>query len=168
DRWALVRPRRSPALAPWANRLGAARRAYVLQFAALVAAYYAAAHLGYALTFSGPVASFVWLPAGIGIAFLYLLGPRLWPAVVVGDLLVNAYSAGPIGSPGGPTFGNLVEVLVAALLLRSLARRRDPLGSAGGVVEMLIALLVGTALSATVGLGSLLAGHVVELSSVPR
>ena len=66
---------------------------------------------------------------GAGIALLYLLGPQLWPAVVLGDLLVNNYSAVPIGSAIGQTFGNLLEVLGAALLLRRFARaalRWDP------------------------------------------
>ena len=38
--------------------------------------------------------------------------------MLVGDLLVNDYSALPIGSAVGQTFGNLLEVLVATLLMR--------------------------------------------------
>ena len=69
------------------------RRTYGAEGLFLVAAYYAAAHLGYAFRFAGPVASIVWLPVGVGIAGLYLMGLRLWPAVVIGDLLVNNYAS---------------------------------------------------------------------------
>ena len=94
---------------------------YGLGIAVLAGAYYAGAHLGYAFEFSGPVAAIVWLPAGIGIAFLYLFGLRFWPGVVIGDLLVNNYSALPLGSALGQSVGNLLEVLIAT---RAPASRR--------------------------------------------
>src|SRR3954454_24554365 len=61
----------------------------------LAAAYRAVAQLGYALQFAGPVAAIVWLPVGVGIAFLYLGGLAFWLGVLVGDLLANDYSALP-------------------------------------------------------------------------
>src|SRR5436305_6512083 len=107
-------------------------RTHLVWFCFVVIAYYAAAHLGYALKFAGPVSSTVWLPAGVGIAALYLLGPQLWPGVVVGDLLVNNYSTLPLGSAIGQSFGNLLEVLIAAVLLRRFASRYALLGSMSG------------------------------------
>ena len=44
--------------------------------AALAGLYYASAKVGYLLEFAGPVAAIVWVPVGIGIAFLYLGGLR--------------------------------------------------------------------------------------------
>src|SRR5262245_52555863 len=85
----------------------ASGRRYLLDLLLLVAAYYGAAHLGYALEFTGPVASILWLPVGVGAAFLYLRGPALWPGVVIGDLLVNNYSELPTGSAIVQSFGNL-------------------------------------------------------------
>ena len=92
---------------------------YLVGLAALLVAYYAAAHLGYALGFSGPIAAIVWLPAGVGIAFLYLAGLRFWPGVLIGDLLVNNYSALPVGSAIGQTIGNVLEIVIAAALMRA-------------------------------------------------
>ncbi len=102
----------------------------------------------------------------MGIAALYLLGPQLWPAVVIGDLLVNNYSSLPIGSAIGQSAGNLLEVLLAALLLRRFAARNKPLGSVRGLQGMLVALMAGTAVSATVGSIALLLGGVVHVSVV--
>jgi signal transduction histidine kinase len=141
------------------------RRRYATQAALVIVVYYAAAHLGYAFGFSGSVASIVWLPVGVGIAALYLLGPQLWPAVVIGDLLVNNYSTLPVGSAIGQSFGNLLEVLIAALLLRRIAAHDPPYESPARIAGETAALMAGTAISATVGSLSLVLGHVIPVSS---
>ncbi len=132
-----------------------------------MAAYNGAAQLSYALEFAGPVASIVWLPVGVGIAFLYFGGLGLAPGVLVGDLLANDYSTLPVGSALGQTFGNVLEVVIAVVLLRRLARRGSPLDSLAGVVGMLVAISAGTAFSATVGTLSLWLGGVLDGASVP-
>jgi integral membrane sensor domain MASE1 len=148
-------------------RLGAhPRTRYVAGVVTLAGLYYGAAHLGYAVEFAGPVAAIVWLPAGVGIAFLYLGGVRFWPGVLVGDLLANNYSALPLGSALGQTCGNLLEVLAATMLIRRLIPSGSPLDSVGRLGLMLIALFAGTAVSATVGSLSLLLGGVIESSEV--
>ncbi len=125
---------------PRAIRLG---RGYVPWLILLVAAYYGAAHIGYALAFAGPVAAILWPPVGVAVAFLYLAGLRFWPGVVVGDLLVNNYSALPLGSAIGQTAGNLLEVLLAVVLMRRLVRG-SPLDSVRSLTGMLVAIAAGT------------------------
>src|SRR3954452_12099063 len=144
------------------------RGRYVAGVAALGCAYYAAAKLGEALEFSGPVAAIVWLPAGVAIAFLSLGGLRFWPGVLVGDLLANSYSVVPLGSALGQTFGNMVEVLVAALVIRRLLVRGSPLDSLGGIARLLGAIAAGTAISAIVGPLSLWAGDVIATNELPE
>jgi signal transduction histidine kinase len=138
------------------------------RIALLVGVYYATAKLGFVLEFAGPVAAIVWLPVGVGIAFLYLGGIDLWPGVVIGDLLVNDYMRLPLGSALGQTTGNLLEVLVATLLLRRLARGRSLTYTMSGVWCMIAALAVGTAISATVGPLALWLGGVFSASALPR
>jgi signal transduction histidine kinase len=140
----------------------------VLDLLLLVAAYYASAHLGYALEFTGPVASIVWLPVGVGAAFLYLRGPALWPGVVIGDLLVNNYSELPIGSAVGQSFGNLLEIVICVAVLRRLISRERPLWSIPGLAVMLGAIAAGVAISATIGSVSLILGGVVTGDSFPH
>jgi signal transduction histidine kinase len=135
---------------------------------ALPAVYYASAKVGYALEFAGPVAAIVWLPVGVAIAFLYLGGIQLWPGVVLGDLLSNDYSTLPLGSALGQTIGNLLEVLVAVLLMRRLIGRASPLGSVPALARMLAALAAGTLVSATVGTISLRAGGVITQDAWPH
>jgi signal transduction histidine kinase len=134
----------------------------------LAAVYYGAAKIGYELEFSGPVAAIVWLPAGVAIAFLYLGGLRFWPGVLIGDLLANDYTALPFGSALGQTTGNMLEVIVAVLLLRRFVPRGSPLDTVGGLGGMLAAIAAGTAVSATIGALSLHAGGVVSAGELPE
>ena len=148
----LVTAREIPSERPLAWRLAHdARVRYVLLVGALAGAYYGAAQIGYELKFTGPVAAIVWLPVGVGIAFLYLGGLSLWPGVVLGDLLANEYETLPLGSAIGQTIGNMLEVVVAAYLIRRLVRNGRPLDSVAGVCGLLVAIFAGTAVSATIG-----------------
>jgi signal transduction histidine kinase len=129
---------------------------YVAEVLLLGGLYYGSARVGYELNFAGPVAAIVWLPVGVGIAYLYLRGISLWPGVLIGDLLANNYTAVPVGSAFGQTCGNVLEVVVAAYLMRRLVRVGSPLSTVRGVSCMLLSIVAGTTLSATVGNLSLL------------
>jgi signal transduction histidine kinase len=166
------RPRGEVVSHPLLGRIGLARLAwgrrgrYVAGIVALAGAYYAAAKVGYELEFAGPVAAIVWLPAGVAISFLCLAALRFWPGVLVGDLLANDYAALPVGSALGQTLGNMLEVLVAALLIRRLIARGSPLDSVGGLGRLLAVIAGATAISATIGPLSLLAGDVITGSAL--
>jgi signal transduction histidine kinase len=140
---------------------------YLAGVASLAGLYYLGAKTGYLLEFAGPVAAIVWLPVGVAIAFLYLGGLWLWPGVLIGDLLANNYSALPVGSALGQTCGNMLEVIIATVLLRRLVRRGSPLDSVSGVGAIVAAIATGAAVSATVGSLSLHAGGVVDTDSIP-
>ena len=144
------------------------RARYLFAIVALAVLYRAAAQIGYTLQFAGPVAAIVWLPVGVGIAFLYVAGLRYWPGILIADLLANDYAALPLGSALGQTSGNVLEVVVAALLLRRLVPGGDPLASIAGLARMLVAIGVGTAVSATVGSFSLWLGGVTVDEAVPQ
>ena len=141
---------------------------YVLGIIALGVLYRGVAQIGYELQFAGPVAAIVWLPVGVGIAFLYLGGLRFWPGVLVGDLLANDYGALPLGSAIAQTCGNVLEVVTATVLLYRLLPRRDPLGTVGAVASMVVAICAGTAVSATIGSLASLFGSVIDVGDLPR
>jgi signal transduction histidine kinase len=140
---------------------------YVVSIALVAAAYYGSARLGYELSFSGPVAAIVWLPAGVGIAALSVGGLGLWPGILVGDLLANDYSTLPLGAAFAQTAGNVLEVVIAAALVRRLSRRGPPLDTVGGVASIVGAIAAGTAVSATIGVSANLAWNVVSIDEVP-
>jgi len=113
--------------------------------------------------------SAIWPPAGLGIAALYLWGLRWWPGVLLGEIVVNGQlllddSSFPVGSLLGQQTGNMAEIIVGALLLRRLIGPGAAMDRVEQVGGMLVALGTATAISATVGTVSMLAGGVVDES----
>ena len=111
--------------------------------------------------------SAIWPPAGLGIAALYLWGLRWWPGVLLGEIVVNGQlllddSSFPVGSLLGQQTGNMAEIIVGALLLRQLIGPGAAMDRVEQVGGMLVALGTATAISATVGTVSMLAGGVVD------
>jgi signal transduction histidine kinase len=148
------------------DRTAAAR--YVAGVLGLALAYFAVAKGAQSLRYTASVSA-IWPPAGVGIAVLYLAGIRWWPGIFVGELLVNgdllASGSGlPVGSLMGQQAGNMAEVIVGALLLRRLIGERAALDRTDQVGGMLLALGTGTAISATFGTVSMLAGDVITQS----
>jgi signal transduction histidine kinase len=151
-----------------ARRAEAAR--YVGGVFALALAYVAVAKGAQALHYTASVSA-IWPPAGMGIAVLYLAGIRWWPGIFLGELIINGelYASNnglPIGSLIGQQVGNMAEVIVGALLVRRLIGRRAALDRTDQVGGMLLALGTATAISATVGTVSILAGGVITHSEV--
>jgi signal transduction histidine kinase len=134
----------------------------------LAAAYYGAAKVGQTLRYTASVSA-IWPPAGLGIAALYLWGIRWWPGVLLGEIVVNGElllddSTFPVGSLLGQQTGNMAEIIVGALLLRRLIGPNAAMDRVEQVGGMLVALGVATAISATAGTISMVAGGVVDES----
>jgi signal transduction histidine kinase len=134
----------------------------------VAAAYYGAAKLGQTLRYTASVSA-IWPPAGFGIAALYLWGLRWWPGVALAELVVNAElllddSTLPVGSLVGQQAGNMAEIVVGALLLRRLIGRDAAMDRVEQVGGMLVAVGIATAISATAGTVSMVAGGVVDES----
>ena len=134
----------------------------------LAAAYYAAAKVGQTLRYTASVSA-IWPPAGLGIAALYLWGIRWWPGVLLGEIVVNGHlllddSTFPVGSLLGQQAGNMAEIVVGALLLRRLVGPNAAMDRVEQVGGMLVAVGVATAISATAGTISMVAGGVVDAS----
>jgi signal transduction histidine kinase len=159
-------------LQPTLRRAAVPLRSPIARYAAgvlvLAASYYGAAKLGQTLRYTASVSA-IWPPAGLGIAALYLWGLRWWPGVLLGELVINGEllfgnGALPLGSLIGQQTGNMAEIVVGALLLRRLIGPRAKLDRVEQVGGMLGALTAATAISATVGTVSMLAGGVIESS----
>jgi signal transduction histidine kinase len=143
---------------------------YIGGVLALAAAYYGAAKAGQALRYTGSVSA-VWPPAGLGIGALYLFGLRWWPGVFLGDLVANlelllGHDPLPLGSLVGQQLGNMAEILIGAALMRRLIGPRAGLDRIDQVTGLFLALAVATAISATIGTFSMLAGGVITTSEL--
>src|SRR3954463_10148145 len=109
---------------PLVRNPGPAR--YVGALALTAAAYYGAGRLGLELAYLDGAVAALWPPAGLGLAVLFLFGLRMWPGIVVGDLLLGDFST-PLGTVLAQTVGNTIALVVAALLLRRLTGGRASL-----------------------------------------
>jgi serine phosphatase RsbU (regulator of sigma subunit) len=140
---------------------------YGLALVVVAGAYFASGKLGLDLAFATNSVTAIWPPTGIALAALILGGNRLWPAVTAGALLTNLDTGVPAGTVLGITVGNTLEALVGASLLRRVGFR--PALSRVVDVFALVALaaVVSTLVSATIGVGSLLAGSEIDLDDAP-
>ena len=141
---------------------------YVGGVVLLAATYYGAAKVGQTLRYTASVSA-IWPPAGLGIAALYLWGMRWWPGVLLGEAVVNGQlflddRTFPIGSLLGQQTGNMAELIVGALLLRRLIGPNAAMDRVEQVGGMLVAVGIATAISATAGTISMVAGGVVDES----
>ncbi len=128
---------------------------------ALVVVYFLAGKLGLQFAFLHSSATAVWPPTGIALAAVLLLGYQVAPAIFIGAFLVNVTTAGSLVSSLGIASGNTLEALAAAFLVNRYAGGIAAFHHARDILSFsLLAGLVSTAISATIGVTSLvLTGH---------
>ncbi len=115
-----------------------------------------------------PSASAVWPPTGIAIAALLVLGYRAWPAILVGAFLVNITTSGSVLASLVIAGGNTLEALTGAYLVNRYANGRRAFERARDIFRFIVlAGLVSTTISATIGVASLVLNELTALSNVP-
>lgn len=133
--------------------------------AGLVVLYFFAGKLGLHFAFVHSNATAVWAPTGIALAAVLLLGYRAAPAIFVGAFLVNITTAGSVPSSLGIAFGNTLEAVAAGFLVTRFASGRATFNRARDIVRFsLLAGLVSTAISATIGVTTLVLTGYADMS----
>src|SRR5688572_24365909 len=130
-------------------------------------AYYLAGRIGLELAYLDGAVAALWPPAGLGLAVLFLYGVRLWPGIVVGDLLLGDYST-PFATVLGQTVGNTLALVIAALLLRRLTGGRGELERVFDVLALVACAFVAAIVSAAFGPTSLRLGDVIAPEELGR
>jgi len=152
------------------GRLGGLRdsKGLIPAIVIVASAYVVAGKLALQLAFVHPSATAVWPPTGIAIAAVLLLGWRVWPGIFLGAFVVNLTTAGSAVSSLGIALGNTLEALVAAYLANRFANGRRAFERPQHVFKFVLAALVGTAVSATIGVLSLtLTGYAAWSGAAP-
>ena len=140
---------------------------YAVEVGVVGALYYGAGRGGLRLGYIHGTVTALWPPVGVGIAALVIGGPRLWPAVVIGDLPLNSSSIS-LATHLGQTTGNTLEVLVAAVLFRRLTGGRTGFERVWDVGVLVACAALGTLISAVFGVGSLRLGHDITSAEFGR
>lgn len=140
--------------------------AYIIGLAGL---YVLTARLGHAFNAVSGFASIVWLPAGVSLAALLLLGIRLWPGVFIGAVLANYINWNVLPLAGVMGIGATAEAIVGALLLRRARDFSATLGTVRSVVTLIVfASIVAAMIGATVGTGALYFGRIIATTDILR
>jgi len=138
-----------------------------LEKAAILAAiYFVAGKLGLKLAFVHASATTIWPCTGIALASFLVYGYGVWPGVMVGAFLVNLTTAGSAATSIGIAIGNTLEGVVGCYLVNRFARGRDLFARAQDIFKFaLLAGMVSTAVSATMGVTILVAGGFASWAS---
>jgi signal transduction histidine kinase len=108
------------------------------------------------LAFVNASATVVWPPTGLAIAALLLLGIELWPAILLGAFAVNLTTSGDLPSSVGIAIGNTLEAVAATLFVERWAGGRTAFERPQHILRFaLLAAVLATAMSATIGVTSL-------------
>ena len=131
----------------------------IAAFFLLTTVYYGAGRAGLALAFVHVSASAVWPPTGIALAAFLVLGRWVWPAVLVGAFLVNLATAGSIATSAAIACGNTLESLLGAALVVRFAGGLHCFDGTRNILRyVLLAAGAATAVSATIGVTTLVLG----------
>jgi signal transduction histidine kinase len=127
--------------------------------ALLFAVYFAAAKIGLSFASIHPSATAIWPPTGIAIAAFLLIGDKVWPAVFAAAFLANVTTAGSLFTSIGIAGGNVLEGLFGAYLVERFARGRHAFDRPPDIFRfVLLAAVVSTTVSATIGVTTLALG----------
>jgi PAS domain S-box-containing protein len=102
--------------------------------------------------------SAVWPPTGIALAAALLFGVRVWPAILIGAFLVNVTTAGSVATSVGIATGNTLEAVIGARLVNAFVGGTAAFERPQGVLGFAAMAGLAAAVSATIGVMSLLAG----------
>ena len=120
------------------------------------AAYYGATRIGYAIAFVHGSVSAVWPPTGVALAMVWIGGPRMLPAVFLGELTGDLTNGSPLVVSLAFAAGSTCEALTGYGLLK-LTRFRAQLDRVRDVFALLlVAAFLSTMTSATIGTATLL------------
>jgi diguanylate cyclase (GGDEF)-like protein len=134
--------------------------------AVLSIVYFVAGKLGLSVAYVHPSATAVWPCTGIALTALLVLGYEVWPGIFLGAFLVNITTAGSVLVCLGIGAGNTLEALAGAYLVNRFANGRNAMDRTPDVVRFtLLAGMVGTAISATLGVTSLALGGYASWSN---
>lgn len=118
--------------------------------------YHLAARLGLLMANLQPNTSPVWPPTGIAIAALLLFGIRYWPGITLGVIFGYIFNNNALNVTIGLAIGNTLEAVVIVFLLQKFTHFHNSLDRVQDVIGLGVISAIGTTISATVGVITLL------------
>lgn len=124
----------------------------------LISVYFLAGKLSLYMAFFNESVSPLWIPTGVALGSLLLLGCRFWPSIFLGAFLVNVTTTPSIPVSLGIALGNTLESLVGAYLLMRFAQGKSVFTTFKSTLSCFLIIFLASILSATIGTISLSLG----------
>jgi signal transduction histidine kinase len=133
---------------------------------ALAGAYILVARFGLAMDAVSGFATLVWPPTGLSLAALLLVDEDAWAGVAIGAFVTNAWAGATVPVALGIALGNTLEAVAAAWALRRFADFHPSIDRLNDALALVaLAALGSTLISATIGVGSLVLGHRIDVEA---
>jgi signal transduction histidine kinase len=129
---------------------------YLVKIAALSIIYHLAVRLGLSMAYVQANTSPVWPPTGIALAALLFFGLNLWPGISIGVFLGSIITGAPLNLALGMTFGNTMEALVGAYVLKRFLGFHNEIDRIQDVMGLAGVSIFSTTISASVGASTLM------------
>ncbi len=134
----------------------------------LALVYLAAGKFGLMLALVNPSVSAVWPPTGIALAVFLLAGNQAWPGILLGAFLVSLMTTGSLPASGLIAIGNTLEGLTGAYLVNRFAGGRRAFDRVQNIFKFaILAGLLSTSISATLGTASLVLNRLASWPDIP-
>jgi len=125
-----------------------------LFFIIFTAIYICSAKVGLLLAFEHVNISPVWPPTGISVALILIYGVRVWPVIFIGAFIINVDVIDNFLLSMIIAIGNTLEAIVTGCITLKYASQK-PFSKIFQTVVFIISLILGTLISASIGVLSL-------------
>lgn len=139
----------------------------LLALCVLTSVYFLAAQFGLSVSAVNTFSALVWPPSGIALAALLLFGRHLWPAIFLGAFFANIFAGASTVTALGIATGNTLEGLIAFGICSWGGQFRKTLERPRDVIRLLVAAILSTLVSASIGVSSLWMGGALSIDQIP-
>jgi signal transduction histidine kinase len=135
--------------------------------------YFLAANISIWLSFPDTKAISLWIPSGLALALLLLMGYKTWPAITIGSLIAHAmlflhidtaFSNSTIFTLAIIAIGNTIEGLIGYYLISKFIKNKNPFLRTGDVFIFLFVAIAMCIIGSAIAVSALVFGQLLDLS----
>lgn len=140
-------------------------RTVLLAIVLLPIIHYGVIQVAQSLSFDENSVVVIWPSIGIYLASVLIFGYRVWPSILLSELIVNPILYGNIPVSISLSFIDLVDPLLTAFLIKQFVRQKGFLDRTSGVFKFIGCLMISPTLTSTLGVSVLCLAGFAEWQS---
>jgi len=135
--------------------------------------YFLSANISIWLSFPETKAISLWIPSGLALALLLLMGYRTWPAITIGSIMAHAllflhvdtaFNSTTIVTLALIAIGNTIEGLFGYFLIAKFIKNKNPFLRTGDVFIFLFVAIAMCVIGSAIGVTALVFGQLLDMS----